>query len=611
MKRQTDPSAPWTHRGDWNGGTVTDVLIVPGTPSTIFAASRAGLFRSQNDGTGWQRSDRGLDDPAVLALAAAPDRSGRAQLFASTETGRLYRSVDQGETWQERDGWAGLGIITALAVSPNFAADATIFAATPAGPFRSQDGGQQWESATFGLVDLETLCIAVDPDFAQSETLWIGTAGGGLYRSRNGGRSWRDAGAGLPATAIQSLLIAGEGETQLMLAGSEDQGLFRWQTESNRWQALAPDLQESGINCLAATQDGNQIVAGSDEGLIFSSDGGASWQIGADGAGITLALSVAGSTVLAATWQGGVLRSDDGGTSWLPANGKTQALAVHAPPLAVLSPDGNLFLADLDGGWVVSALAKLRWQPVDVEMDAPLSALVGSGTDDEFVLMAGGGATLYRCFAGEEWESRTLPVEIAQIALSPDYLNDGSLLVLDLAGTLHRSTDDGDTWAALAPPWQERTPVALAFSPHYAPNHTIYAVTAAAIRPGTYQLEVWQSADGGDSWRDLAGFEDYSPVVSLLPLADAAGSICLGVQGRLIRLFTAADTGELAVEQHTLPDAVRITALAAVDGDTSALPLLLATNRGVWHAPDGSNWQPLGRGLDDQLGGGHTGRAAG
>lgn len=599
MDRQNLPSVTWNHRGAWTGGTVTDVLLLPGAPATWIAASRAGLFTSQDGGKHWQRSSQGLDDPSVLALAAATDRSGRTQLFASTETGRLYRSLDKGSGWQELTGWAGLGIITAMAVSPNFAADGTLFAATPQGPFRSQDGGQSWESAMFGLIDLEILCLAIDPEFADNETLWLGTAGGGLYHSRNGGRSWRDAGIGLPSTAIQCLLVTGSGDEQILLAGTEEYGLFRRTPHSPHWTPLSPELRESGINCLAAISNGD-LIAGSDDGLLFSQDGGETWQNSQQGDVIPLALSVSDDqTVLAATWQSGVLCSADGGKSWQPCEGQSANLALHAPPLAVISPDGVLFLADLDGGWVAADLDSLRWQPVDVEMQTPLTALVSSGEADDFVLMAGGGTTLYRCFAGEEWESRTLPMEIAQIALSPDYLNDGTVLVVDLAGTLHRSQDDGDTWEALSPPWTERTPVGMAFSPKYSQDETVYVVTVAALSARVYQVEVWRSTDGGESWIVLAGFEDESPVISLLPLADADDSLWLGVQSRLIRLFTDVDDGQLAVEQHHLPQDVRITALAVKRQETEPNTLLVATNQGVWQATD-ADWKPLGQGIESQ-----------
>ncbi len=566
--------------GAWPGGTVSAVHFAG---NRLLAASRAGLLRSDDEGASWQRSDTGLYDPSVLALAATDDGS---RLFAAGESGRLYHSTDGGMTWNEVTGWAGLGLITALALSPEYAQDNTIFAATPAGPFRSHDGGASWEIAIFGLVDVEVLCIAVDPHFAHSELLWIGTANGGLYRSRNGGRSWRDAGSGLPDVAVQSLLALTEAEQTILFAGVEDEGIFRSEDGGSSWrQALAG----VGVNCLAAAQAG-RLLAGSDDGILLSEDQGANWCSAEGGHYIALGLAVsAAGRAAAATWQEAVTVSADGGRSWH----KAAIPALHAPPMALRTQSGEFFAADLDGGWAVSTDQAASWQPVDVMLEAPVSTLVGGGRDD--TVMAGSGTSLFRR-AGAEWEELELSRPIFHLALSPHYPQDRTLLFAADDGTLHRSNDDGTTWQVITPPWAGRTLIGCQFSPRYQADQSIYAVTVQA-RDKTNSVEVWQSADGGTTWVDLAEFGSAASAIPFLAVDNAHHSIFLADDHRVIHLYISSTNGALAAAQEALPANVRVTALVAAPGGT----VYAASNHGVYRRSDAGEWNPCVAGMEDEI----------
>jgi photosystem II stability/assembly factor-like uncharacterized protein len=581
----------WTFTGAWRGGTATGVLLVPGADRRILASSRAGIVCSEDAGETWRRCSQGLEDPAVLALAQTVDSRGRAVLFAGTETGRLYRSLDAGETWQELSSWAGLGVAAALAISPAFAQDQTLLVATAAGPFRSQDGGASWESSTFGLVDLEVLCFAFDPDFANSETLWLGTANGGLYRSRNGGRSWRDAGVGLPDTAMQCLAVANRQDETLLLAGTEEHGLFISADGGNGWQSLAA-LSDVSVNCLAIHSGGQRWLAGSDAGILRSDDGGERWQPVTGDDVIALALLWGEEDLaLAASWQHGLYRSQDSGQHWQRANGSGPAsLAAHAPPLALLTPHGELFAADLDGEWVHSTDQGATWRTVALEIEEPIAVMAGSGEGDDFVLCAGSGNLLYQRRGGGEWQALSLPEPVRLLTLSPGYAGDGLLFFTSAEGNLYRSTGSGDGWLPLALPWQGHTLLEMAVL-----QRSLYVVTAQAV-DREYQMELWRSPDNGETWSDLAGFAAETPAVALLPLADEQQSIFLAVQNRLIHIYTKASGDDMAVDQHFLEAGVRITALTVAQGI-----LYAATNRGVWRRHEDGSLHPAGDGLPDEI----------
>ena len=167
----------WSKIGAWQGGSVTSVALSPTyTEDKIaLAATSAGIFRSakgDNRAGQWSLAMNGFSDPSALAVAKGRGRAGTI-LFASSEQGRLFRSDDLGASWSEIASWAGLGVGSAIALSPDFASDQTLFVATANGIFRTLDGGESWQEASFGLLDLDVICLAPAPDFAHSQTLWV------------------------------------------------------------------------------------------------------------------------------------------------------------------------------------------------------------------------------------------------------------------------------------------------------------------------------------------------------------------------------------------------------------------------------------------------------
>ncbi len=573
-----DTSFSWTRTGGWAGGTVTALVLLPGSDGlpAILAGTKAGLFRSADGGHRWQAVVAGPADPAIVALALSPEREGGREIFVTTEGGRLYRSADGGDTWPEVIGWAGLGVGVAIAISPAYADDATLFIATADGPLRSQDRGASWESSTFGLLDVDTLCLAIAPDFAKDETLWAGTAFGGFFRSRNAGRSWRAAGAGLPDAAVQCLAQARDGT---LYAGTESDGVFRSLDGGNSWQRAGDGLTGQSVNSLAALP--GFLLAGSGTGLFRLEAGGEVWQPCAGGDFVAFALAAGESLAVAGAWQSGAHISTDGGRSWQTANGSDAALLTgHAPPLAVWTPWDELFVVDGDGAAAFSTDRGATWQPLDfLSPEDSCHLVAGAGSGDTFTLFVCADDAIYRRSGQDTWQQMETPgSSVAHLVASAAFDTDGSLLLADADGYLYLSQDRGASWQELNPPETAGDLLAVALSPYFGADRRLYLVTAA-LEGQTVQAEVWQSDDAGQNWSDLAGFTLDTPALCLLPLADELRRpLLLAAQNRLINLYTDADTGELAVAQRFLEADVRIVALAMTDNGL----LLAATNRGVW-----------------------------
>jgi len=76
------------------GVTVSD----PQHPERVYAASGAGLFRSDDGGQTWNAASQGMDAPNALAIALDPRQPQR--LYAATTSGTLYETDDGASTWR-------------------------------------------------------------------------------------------------------------------------------------------------------------------------------------------------------------------------------------------------------------------------------------------------------------------------------------------------------------------------------------------------------------------------------------------------------------------------------------------------------------------------------
>jgi photosystem II stability/assembly factor-like uncharacterized protein len=84
--------------------TFYTVPLDPGHGRTM-PDGHAGVWRTQDAGSSWQRLDEGLPHEdaflGVLRAGMAIDREDTPGLYFGTSTGQVYASVDEGESWNE------------------------------------------------------------------------------------------------------------------------------------------------------------------------------------------------------------------------------------------------------------------------------------------------------------------------------------------------------------------------------------------------------------------------------------------------------------------------------------------------------------------------------
>jgi len=111
---------------------IRDIVCDPVTSGVVYAATDAGVFRSNNQGSSWSPLNTGLPAaPSVRALAF--DRLHPSVWFAAIWQGGVFLSVNAGVTWSNFSGGLGSINVHALAVD---AVHQTLFAGTQAGTFQ-------------------------------------------------------------------------------------------------------------------------------------------------------------------------------------------------------------------------------------------------------------------------------------------------------------------------------------------------------------------------------------------------------------------------------------------------------------------------------------------
>ncbi|GGJ79995.1 hypothetical protein GCM10010123_07320 [Pilimelia anulata] len=316
-------AAAWQNLGpDKLGGRVTDLVVDPSRPDTVYAgAASGGVWRSTDAGRTFAYAwDRTITQ-AVGAMAVTADGTlyvgtGEANPGggSTTVTGSgVYRSADGGATWTSL-GLAGSARIGALVVDPRdsrrivVAATGGLFSrGGERGVYGTTDGGATWKqllagaTPTTGAVELDmsptdpnTLYAAMWDHYRTPEKRVYGGPGSGLYRSTDGGATWARLGGGLPAASENpgrmGVVVARSDADRLYAIAMNTEGslLGLWTStdKGSTWQKLTNTSAVGGAQSNYGWWFGKLYVDPADPRHVFvtgismveSVDAGASWR---------------------------------------------------------------------------------------------------------------------------------------------------------------------------------------------------------------------------------------------------------------------------------------------------------------------------------------------
>jgi len=365
-----DSGASWETRQDGLviGNYVTGDLVVSSqSPLDAWLASFYGVYRTEDAGGTWYRSNHGISAQNVKDMAVSDRAPG---LIFASGMGGLFRKT------QDTD-WQHLGASgTTIELRPEWVVldptdDATVYAWTGSKLIRSTDIGADgtWETV------FEPGCgakgLAIDPE--NGNNLYLATTSRGVIVSRDGGESWQESNSGLPLEGNQLWLIS--------IAPSDPDVL---------WIGLG-GMFGFGAEDVYKTTDGAQSWATVATMQVFANC-------------IAFDPSDADVVYLGAAYRdGSVMKTSDGGKTFVPLSEglictTVQDIAIDPrDPAKVYAAAGSLGSVHPGFGLYQLDTTGLEWEWIDCPelQDIPLMKLAIDPWTEDRVLCAFSGNSLY------------------------------------------------------------------------------------------------------------------------------------------------------------------------------------------------------------------------
>jgi photosystem II stability/assembly factor-like uncharacterized protein len=575
----------WTTNGP-KGGVIWALAIDPETPTTLYAGTFGGVFKSRDGGGSWSAASTGLPDTGVWSLAIDPETP--ATLYAGS-IGGVFKSTDGGGNWSPSNTGLTSTSVEALVIDPQ--TPATLYSGTfNHGVFKSTDGGGNWSPVNAGLTNLEIHAVRIDP--ATPTTLYAGTFGGGVFKSTNGGDSWSQVNTGLTDLFVQTLAIDPATPTTLY-AGLYQYGVFKSEDGGGTWNHANTGIGFGSVLSLAIdSATPTTLYAGTkSKGVCKSTNGGDSWS--EVSTGLTdptvdaLAIDPGALSTLYAGTGGGVFRSTDGGGEWSAAN--TGLIATRVLSLAIDPATPTTIYAGTYGGAFKSTDAGGSWGTVNTGLAYPLIPMVQvlainpatpttlyAGTNENLFKSTNGGGSWSEIYIG------LTHLYVRALAIDPDT---PSILY---AGTyldgVFKSTNAGGNWSEANTGLTSLNVFALAIDPE----------TPTTLYAGTGYGGVFKSTDGGGNWSEANTGLTSLRVFALAIDPETPATLYAGTRnGGVFKTTSAGGSWS--------PASIGLTSLEvyalAIHPDTPAT-LYAGTHGGVFKSTNGGgSWSELSTGL--------------
>ena len=349
------------------------------------------------------------------------------------------------------------------------------------------------------------------------------------------------------------------------------------------WEQLGP-MPGAGPEVLrlaSSASDPDRIYAASRAGVLASFDRGVTWELrsrysAAYSGYAHLAASPADADrLLRTSFLGPLQRSVDGGLTWVAPTVPPSGLWILSPQFA--SPDA-VYVSSFHGIWR-SLDGGDHFEEVLPDLMGGYCMYVGVDANDPLHVYAPtGGVGLFETLdGGTSWTLKPMPPVETPLSFAVDP-NDADRVLLGTAG-VHLTTDGGNTWVDISPPWNPYID-ALAFDP--VDPLRFYA----GVRGEGFAI----TDDGGATWTvnsdpglDASGWQPRA----ILPSRVHAGQLVVGQPGGL---FRSADSG-VTFERvnHGLDAYATVRALAVDPFDPTHLVAFTGGSGFVSH-DEGASW---------------------
>ncbi len=576
--------------------SVRSVAIDPSTNSIYGASFGSGLYKSTNAGTTWSHIT--VNDPSTgqtLSHLWVVVNFGRDSLYVGGSIldipqgfgGALFRTVDGGNSWfQMQYPVAIRSSIHSIALSPTAPKTAFILGTAVKGVYLSTDAG-----TTFSNIDGDGTAHPLPDLFINTvgfmnSMYYTGTDSLGqlYYRPVSDVSNGWTAGTGLPGNpSMINSVNFNQSNSNTMYAGTDGQGVYQSSNSGVSWQAMNSGMLGTAGRAIARMVNGT-ILLGTDfgDGMWKSTDSAKSWtridSLYTSDALTSFGLTSDPSILYVGSYGGGVHKSTDGGLVWRVTDSTSLNLQVR--PIEVDPTNLNTVYAGTNDGAYKTTNGGSSWFHANTGMPANLAIrsmdLVNSNPN---VIFAGSDLSyLYKSTnGGASWTNITSAngflsqdVSIRSITVNQSFPN--IVYVGADSGRIYKSVNNGSSWSLLfdLPTVSSVRKVLM----HPSNNSILFAATFGG--------GVFVSIDSGSHWAPMnSGLSDQS-IYTLEgdqnnPLNLYAGSSATGVFHSTYTLSEHPPVLEPIGNKFALTGKQMALTVSATDSDFT-IPTLSAHN---------------------------------
>ncbi len=320
--------------------------------------------------------------------------------------------------------------------------------------------------------------IRFDP--ANSNIIYIGAAGGGVWKTTNGGTTWTCLSDNFPVTSIADIAIDAANSNNIYAATGDGYG-YEIGGSSGFW--------------------GGVYTAG----VMHSTNGGTTWtQIGikvpqsANTIIQRMIINPANNQILLAAAREGIFRTANGGNTW------TKVLNSHCYDMEWKTNDANTVYAG--GGGVVykSTNAGATWSTLKTGFGSGRMSIEVSAADPLVIYSLNESGGLYKTTdGGVSWVTKSYPYAAGfygyyDLSFACSQSNSNTLIAGGLSTA--KSTDGAGSWSTIDN-----------YSSYTASNYVHADKHAAAFYAGSTTNilvagdgGIWRTVNGGTTWTDLS-----------------------------------------------------------------------------------------------------------
>ena len=528
----------WMPTKGLEGGSVGNLFAT--SQKEVYAIGGTRLYQLVDDNTGWTLINAALP----VTPYRMPMAEGKDTLYIVTETD-LLASTDRGVTLHflgPRPPGRAIALLIPSKLRWSQDAQIEMYLVLADGVFRSTDTGKTWNAFNDGLIapEIHTAVTVENVPFlgtkqglyrrnagvweklpvAQAQSIdSLAVAGdkiyisaprqrdqksGSLFVSSDFGTSWVDITPtnlkiGMSPLTIGSVKLVAAGETVLVLGA----GVLRSRDAGDTWESLGFHKHALAVGFFPAVAlDEKTFFTAGVSGAGRSIDGGRSWhQFTAGIAGPHILDLARINNVLYAATNKGVAKSIDGGNQWtqmdtnlpLPPNKSLGALKLSKMTVV----GGSLYIRANQGGSTncllhlppnTDRLRHIEEMPVYVDPSHGEWLESNIRTTAAIGLSKANQPDLFRYQLG---------IEEAVVRTTGEFAVSKGTFYIEYERKLYRWTPGYSEWHDTG---MHDAPV---FGDFYATNGFQFAVSGKVIYLGKSDGTLFQSLDGGDTWKDI------------------------------------------------------------------------------------------------------------